>query len=211
MSWCRGRPSSWNSQHQTRLSPRYDSSPSGRFPGLHRAGRTSRSLSISQAGRNIGPTHNIRLLNHRRCSGQRLALHHGGLHLAGVAPLPVLLVPGAGLLLLHYFSVLIDLTETSSQSTSTNEIIWGSPLSPPLELVSPRPLWPRFLFWAPCSLFCSLCNRPTRRHPEIRSISMETINGGGQTRHKTTLKLIINYSFILRIQFELARYPGELQ
>ena len=40
---------------------------------------------------------------------------------------------------------------------------------------------------------------------------METINGGGQTRHKTTLKLIINYSFILRIQFELARYPGELQ
>ena len=92
-------------------------SPSRWFPGFHCAGRSS-TFSTSHLRWNIGSANNIRLLHHYRSSpGQWLALHHGGLRLAGVAPLPVLLVPGAGLLLLlNYFSVLINLPFMLSQS-----------------------------------------------------------------------------------------------
>ena len=91
-------------------------SPSWRFPGLH-CTRWSSTFSSSHLRGNIGPAYNIGLLQHHPSPGQRLALHHGGLRLAGVAPLPVLLVPGAGLLLLlNYFSVLINLPFILSQS-----------------------------------------------------------------------------------------------
>ena len=105
----RGRlhPETRRCHHRTHGKKSLKSPSSGQLPGLC-TGLCCSTFSAAHGRRDVSSAHHVGLLQHR--PGQRLALHHGGLRLAGVAPLPVLLVPRAGLLLLHYFSVLVDLT-----------------------------------------------------------------------------------------------------